>query len=790
MTADRRPLLAGLYRAVCLLAALAVVLTAQPAAAATRATALVAPAAPRTVSPPTRVEGLIRAIDGNSWRVDDIPVILGPNIVIDQQRGAAEVDAWVLVIGNRSEGYVVADYIEVKRPSSRPAPTYQFTGPLTKQGGTFWFVGATRILVVGGSTNLVGNLVPGSLVRATVRRAGDELEATEVREIALTPELVPSAIEGVVQQVTDSTWVVDANTIYIPQDKNLPVDQGDTVEVAALQQTGGLVAQEVRLVDPSLQANLSGLVSQVEGLGAENQTWAVVAFEGDHPITHTIHLTGDTYVDEDRSVLQAQVEAQVQGDKAGPDGVDAAFIRLEQPVPDTVRGALTAGQMGNVWRVGNQRVWFRSNQLAQQALAAAGRTFDDAAPLLSRGPTQDVAVRGLRLTSGVLVAQEVLTGAAATTALPLASNGVAGEWAGPIDVTPTVDKAARPTVLVDGAGTGHAVFEWRGLIYYSSQPHDGAWGAPIKIGTGVAPTAVLDGKGVVHVSYRSEFLGNYDIMHVYKLSESRWTLPTVVAPTTGSSADPAIAADTQGNVYVAWMDRTSGEWMIQLGTWDGRYWTTVPVYYGHGQSPAITVMPDGALFLAWQDRLPGIGDAYGKYDIVVSERRAGHWTLPTNISDNQVYHPGADSIGVHVTAAADQQAHLAWVDNNTQVRYLFGREGYWPAPYDVGAQRALVRGVGLQTGSDGLLYLALDEGATIGVIATPPRTAAWPGAQLVAVRTAPTSPLSDVALTAGTNNVVVSWVQPNGLGYVGVYESRHATIRQWNHYYLPLLLKP
>ena len=140
-------------------------------------------------------------------------------------------------------------------------------------------------------------------------------------------------------------------------------------------------------------------------------------------------------------------------------------------------------------------------------------------------------------------------------------------------------------------------------------------------------------------------------MAVRMLPGGKWTYPTVVAPTSGGSADPAIAADDKGNVYVAWMDATSGEWAIQLGVWDGRYWTSYPAYYARGKSPALTMMADGALFLAWQDRIPLGGDMYGKSDIFVSERKDRFWTLPVNVSDNQTWRPGSDSLGVALSTA-------------------------------------------------------------------------------------------------------------------------------------------
>jgi hypothetical protein len=353
--------------------------------------------------------------------------------------------------------------------------------------------------------------------------------------------------------------------------------------------------------------------------------------------------------------------------------------------------------------------------------------------------------------------------------------------------------AGKPTVLFDAAGAGYAVYESNGLIYYRHMNPGENWSQARKIGTGTLPSAVLDSNGLVHVTYMANFMGNYDIVHVYSLPDNAgWSHPTVVAPTSGSSADPSIAADQLGNVYVAWMDLTSGSWAIQVGLWDGHYWTSAPVYYGRGQSPSLAVRPDGTLFVAWQDRIPSTTDLYGKYDIFTSELKDQYWTLPTDVSDNWSDRPGSDSTGVHLALAADGYRHLVWTDNGNQIRYDFGGERYWPLPVDVGPKRAVLRGLSLQFAVDRMLYLAVDEGETISVAVTPPQTQRWPDTQPIATRAMPKGNVSDVSLSSNPDRVVVTWVQPNGSGNFGVYESRHTTARPLLKYknYLPMIVNP
>lgn len=798
MTADRRTPKHGLYRAISLVAALAVALSARPAAAGPvvpgAALTQASPAAsPRSAPVSTRIEGEVRAIQGDVWQVDDLTVICGPKTFLSAKRGAAEPGAWVLVVGEQYDDYILAELIEVQRPATAPAPTYQYTGRLRIKSDAYWFVGDVLINVLpdvpGVNDITAGGIPTGAIVRATVRRDGHDLKATEVKVLAADPEKLPVAIEGVVEQVTDTTWVVDNNTIVVPESQAVPVEQGDTVEVAALDYEGTLVAQQARVVDNSRQASIAGYLSDVSSTDENDQTWTLIVFEADRTTRQTIHVTADTYVDEDRAVAEPGLEAQVEGEKTGPTSVAAALVRLNQLVPATAVGALTVGKNDTLSRVGNERVWFGSEQLTKQAAAAAGLKASTQGA--DRATGGQVAVRGVRLSNGVIIAQEVsgatgdFAAAAASTQSPASVN-----WVGPSYINPAIANASKPTVLFDAAGAGHAVYESQGIIYYSYRPKDGAWSAPQKIGTGVSPSAVLDAAGLPQVAYRGEFLKNYDIIHVHKLATGKWTLPVVIAPTTGASADPALAADASGKVYAAWMDRTSGAWTIQLGTWDGHYWTTCPVYYGRGQSPALIVKSDGTLFIAWQDRVPLGQNLWGNYEIYATERKSldEFTSLPASISDNQTYRPGANSLGVRLTSTSDGLVHVAWVDDNSQVRYLYGKPGYWPVPRNVGTPRPLVRGISLEAATDGLLYLALDEGEIVSVITTEPRTQEWPAGQVIAARTSPTDAVSDVSLSSSADRVTVAWVQVNAAGSMSIYESQHITVMQPVKYWLPLIL--
>ena len=697
----------------------------------------------------------------------------------------------MLVAGDQYPEGLSADTIQVLRPADAPLPLYQFTNIVHKMGTTAWLIGDTAVAITT-TTQFVGEPALDGLVRVTARRVDNELMALEIAAIASNSEGVPFAIEGTVEQVTDQSWVVDDQSIIVPQAPSLGANQGDTVEVSAVSAPDGtLVAREAHIVDATREALVDGYVTAVDGLRQDNQTWKLVVFNDGRAETHTIKVTPETYVAEDRTLIEPDVEALVQGQKSGPASVNAALVRLEPTTPAVAAGTLTQMNSDGMWRVGNQTVWFASDELKKQALAASGASQDGGgatAPTAGATSAQPIAVAGAQLSSGVLVAKEVLTGDAAKTSLVAsATSEAAAGWRGPNYIVPQIQLANKPTVLFDARGAGHAVFESQGKIFYAYQGPGEAWGAPRKIGTGVTPSAVLDARGQVNVAYTSEFLGNWDILSV-RLTDRGWSLPTVVAPTSGRSADPVIAVDATGRVCVAWMDLTSGEYAIQMGVFDGKFWTSYPVPNARGQSPALAVLPDGALFLTWQDRIPLGTDAWGNYDIFASERDDQLWSLPVNVSNNRQFRPGSDALGSRVVGTPDSLAHLAWIDDTTQLRYDFGRGQYWPVPVNVGAPRPKAEGLSIQVAPDGLLYLAWNEGAAIRVLASPPRTQNWPAAETVGTASAPANGrVSGVSLTAGRGGVAVAWVQDNVSGGMGVYESRHNMAPTMLKSYLPML---
>lgn len=771
MISHRRSSRRGRIWTATLLATLAIALSAQTGATAPLADT------PRSVSTPTRLEGQLLSVTDGIWLVDQTTVRLDAETTLVEVNGEAKAGAWVVVWGDQWPEYLLADLVHVLRPAGAPTPTIQFTGMLRKIAPPYWVVDDS-IVIVDWNTQLGGEPKIGSQLSITAQRVEWDLVATNIAVLAVDASSIPTEFEGELEQIAASTWVIGGTPVRIPASSSSVAREGDWVEVRALEaKDGTLVAKDIRVVDRSLEAKLDAYVTDINGLGQATQTWSVLVFDDGVPQTKIVEISAETYVDEDRTTLKPDVEALVDGSKLNAVTVKADMVWLEQPTPAQAAGALAGPRNDGLWSVGGEQVWFASAALEAQASA------EQLASAQSGGRT--LIVKGVRLRNGVLIAKEVTTGYVDSFAAA-ATHIDAAPWSFPSAIVPNLAKASLPTLLFGQDGAGHVIYSADGGIYHAVQPVGAHWGPPKRIATGTSPSAAMDSKGQLHVAYVNEFMENFDIYHV-RLHGGRWTLPVNLSSTSGRSADPSIATDSAGAVHVAWMDTTSGEWSIHTGTWRGSFWTNYPVTNARGQSPSLAILPDGELFLAWQDRQPTSTDSWGNYDIYASEREDSFWNLPVNISDNVTYSPGSNAIGVSAITTRDGLAHLAWVNDEQQVRYNPGRRLYWPRPTDVGDPRLLARGLSMRLDQDGMLNLAWEEGAEIKVVSAPPTSQVWPEGQTLRMGG---GGLSDVFLANAGGGLAVVWVHTDVAGVMGIYESRHRVMPTTLQHWLPLITTP
>jgi hypothetical protein len=141
-------------------------------------------------------------------------------------------------------------------------------------------------------------------------------------------------------------------------------------------------------------------------------------------------------------------------------------------------------------------------------------------------------------------------------------------WQPGLDVTGPGLNVWRPAVAVDGAG--NVVVAWSQQIdgdwevfyrRYTPPPADqpgaaGRWSNPVRLthspGADFQLAATTDAAGVVWLAWQSWQKDNFDILLAAVADNHPYSTPRVVSASKANDWSPALAADSKGNVYVAW----------------------------------------------------------------------------------------------------------------------------------------------------------------------------------------------------------------------------------------------
>ncbi len=102
-----------------------------------------------------------------------------------------------------------------------------------------------------------------------------------------------------------------------------------------------------------------------------------------------------------------------------------------------------------------------------------------------------------------------------------------------------------------------------------------------------------------------------------------------ISNTTGDSENPSLSIATDGSVYLAWHDGSSGNDEIYVRRWNGNAWEEVGegsasgggISNNEGDSrfPSLAIAGDGTLYVAWED------DSTGDAEIYVRRWNSNEW---------------------------------------------------------------------------------------------------------------------------------------------------------------------
>jgi hypothetical protein len=246
--------------------------------------------------------------------------------------------------------------------------------------------------------------------------------------------------------------------------------------------------------------------------------------------------------------------------------------------------------------------------------------------------------------------------------------------------------ADKPALIANGSEL--ALFYQNGSIMGTTSNDSGqSWSAPATIeagGRNAAPVAV---NGKVHVFYSTA-----NSIRVAHRIGNRYTTETVASATAlqarptryRASIYPAVAADSHGNMHVAWADGRNtghGNDILYSRSTNGVWSTPVTLNTDAGSSdqlmPALAVGPDGAVNVSWLDNRND--SANYNYDVyMVRSMGCGNFgpnTRVTSVASNPDNDPRTDGVMIgdyFAMAAGNGIAYAFWTDtrNNNADIYM------------------------------------------------------------------------------------------------------------------------
>jgi hypothetical protein len=347
------------------------------------------------------IEGELKSKSPDLWVVGEFNVLVDGQTQFVEKRGLADLGAWLIVWAvSDPSGTPRAEIIVVDRPAGASNPIIQFTAVLNKVAGEWWVVG-DDLVHVSPSTSIIGAPTVGSLVSVTAEQQDSVLEAIRIETAVLEPSQTPFDFEGTIEAIEQDRWKVEGRWVKVPP-LNIQIigtpAPGKHAEVRVLLQGDGSLLATLIRVPEKLEVTMGTLVTDIAPQASGAEVWDVSIFPDQiytDPYSATVHVDGDTLVDESRAIARPGQWADVRAMPLNPDEFQGEIIRLEQTVAITVEGTLqqaaTASGAGGWAQIGGRTIWF-PGQMPRSVSAATG----------GQGKT---LIEGILLGNGVVLAQ-------------------------------------------------------------------------------------------------------------------------------------------------------------------------------------------------------------------------------------------------------------------------------------------------------------------------------------------------------------------------------------------------
>jgi hypothetical protein len=259
----------------------------------------------------------------------------------------------------------------------------------------------------------------------------------------------------------------------------------------------------------------------------------------------------------------------------------------------------------------------------------------------------------------------------------------------PVDISSSVSESKYPAIAIGPGGAIHVVWEgWTSSsweILYSGKDPGGVWTSPVNVsstsGASDRPSIAVGEDGTLHVVWHDEASGAWDILYSSRAPGGSWSAATNISNNEEWSFHPEIVVGEGGTLHVVWRDNTSGKWQILYASKpvDGPWSPPTPVWSDGGGSSfaALAVGGDGYLHLAWAERTPDNSEI-----LYATRPPGGSWTSPENVSGSvrNSRRPG-------LAVAEDGSPQMVWHGEDGGNLRLYhaarGQDGSWSSPADV-----------------------------------------------------------------------------------------------------------
>lgn len=177
-------------------------------------------------------------------------------------------------------------------------------------------------------------------------------------------------------------------------------------------------------------------------------------------------------------------------------------------------------------------------------------------------------------------------------------------WPGIVVLSGATAGVQDADAVVDSLGRVHVVWSAGGTLYHRWNAGAG-WSSTGAIGPGSQPALAADGQGRVYLAFMRP-VGTAQDVFIARWQNGAWGSPQNLSESDNISEMPAVAATPAGALVVAWSERmASAAWIFTATSLDGVYWTVGPVSFGQGSYPSAAFDDSGRPAVAWQELLNG-----------------------------------------------------------------------------------------------------------------------------------------------------------------------------------------